>query len=63
MPTYFLMINISGAITGFSKHMALSNMFGKDGSSRKDAYMTRSAVLRILSAFSSNATCFTIPSG
>ena len=53
----------SGAMIGFSKHMAFIKTSGKDCSSRKDPYITRSAVLKILSASTSIALCFTMPLG
>ena len=52
-----------GAMIGFSKHMAFIKMSGKDCSSRKDPYITRSAMLKTLPASTSRALCFTMPLG
>jgi hypothetical protein len=61
--TYFLIIEISGAIIGFSKHMALIKISGKDCSSSKDPYITTSAVLRTDSEFKSPAISSMVPFG
>jgi hypothetical protein len=61
--TYFLIMERFGAMMGFPKHMAFIKLSGKDCSSRKDPYITRSAILKTLSASTSRALCFTTPLG
>jgi len=61
--TYFLIMERSGVMMGFPMDMAFTKISGKDCSSRKDPYITRSAAPRGLPTSSSTAKCFTVPLG